>query len=83
MQGSEVALFFFASYACQGETYGAKLLGTAKSLNDKDPRAGQVDQVAVVPSTGPVAAGGTRRLSQGGRSNACLMQFVSFLLAAR
>lgn len=60
-QGNQRALLFFASYACKKKlcsgvpcVYGVKLLGAAAALPDKDPRAGQVDQVDIAPSSGPV-----------------------------
>lgn len=88
MQGSELALFFFARYACQGKTYGIKLLGTARELAGKDPRVVQVDQMFILPSAGPINMESGRRLSQGRLGKPMqpvipsLLQLTSLLLYA-
>ena len=48
------ALLLFAQYRCGQQTYGVKLLGTAKRMPGKAPRAGQVGEVQVPPSSGAV-----------------------------
>ena len=47
-------MLLFAQYKCAQQTYGVKLIGTAKRMPGMDPRAGQVAEVETAPSSGAV-----------------------------
>ena len=71
VQDDLTALLLFAQYKCGQQTYGVKLLGTAKRMPGKDPRAGQVGEVEVAPSSGavqqPAAAAATATVHTAGK----------------
>ena len=72
VQDDLTALLLFAQYKCGQQTYGVKLLGTAKRMPGKDPRAGQVAEVEVAPSSGavqqPVAAAAAAAVPAAGKA---------------